>query len=72
MQNTNTAIGQLDPRKGKEQFVNKQIGTRNQDLNLVKNIDYYFNLAKDWEDDLPPIVIKKVDGFNIIDEAELH
>lgn len=56
----------------KEQFINKQLGTRNQDIDLLKNIDYYINLAKDWEDDLPPIVIKHVDGFNIIDEAELH
>jgi len=53
-------------------FENKQVGTRNNDINLVKNLDYYLDLTKDWKDDLPPMMIKQVDGFNIIDEAELH
>src|SRR6478609_2526500 len=52
-------------------FVNNQSDKSNIDIKHERAFDYYMNLAKDWKDPLPAPVIKKVDGYNVVDESVL-
>ena len=49
-------------------FLNKQKNKENNDLKN-KSLDYYLNLTKDFKSSFDDFVIKKVNGFNVIDES---
>jgi hypothetical protein len=54
----------------KEFFENKQVGFESMDLDLHRDLAHYLRLTETWVDPFPPLVVKQVDGFNIIDESE--
>jgi hypothetical protein len=49
-------------------FLNKQKNKENNDLKN-KSLDYYLNLTKNFKSSFDDFVIKKVNGFNVIDES---
>jgi hypothetical protein len=49
-------------------FLNKQKDKENNDLKN-KSLDYYLNLTKNFKSSFDDFVIKKVNGFNVIDES---
>jgi hypothetical protein len=54
-----------------EIFINNQIGIKNNDLDNGKSLEYYLDLTKNWKDPYPEFVVRKINGFNIIDESVL-
>jgi len=54
----------------KDVFLNKQTIVGNNDLQGFMNLDYYLDLTKDFKSSFGDFSIKKVDGFNVIDESE--
>ncbi len=50
-------------------FENKSDGT-NKDLTPQKDLKHYLKLTEGWVDKFPKFNVKKVDGFNVIDESE--
>lgn len=51
-------------------FINKQTNKDNNDLKMV-NIDYYLNQTKNFKSSFDEFQVKKIDGFNVIDESEV-
>lgn len=51
-------------------FLNKQTYKDNNDLQGFMNLDYYLDLTKDFKSSFGDFNVKKVDGFNVIDESE--
>lgn len=51
-------------------FLNKQKYKDNNDLQGFMNLDYYLDLTKDFKSSFGDFNVKKVDGFNVIDESE--
>lgn len=51
-------------------FLNKQTYKDNNDLQGFMNLDYYLDLTKDFKSSFGDFKVKKVDGFNVIDESE--
>lgn len=49
-------------------FLNKQKNKENNDLKN-KSLDYYLDLTKNFKSSFDDFVIKKVNGFNVIDES---
>lgn len=49
-------------------YLNKQIGIENKDLKN-KSLEYYLELTKDFKSSFNDFIVKKVNGFNIIDES---
>lgn len=52
-------------------FINRATDSLNNDLKDGKNLEYYLNLTKDHVTDYPELVVKNVDGFNVIDDSEM-
>lgn len=51
-------------------FINKQTYKDNNDLQGFMNLDYYLDLTKGFKSSFGDFNVKKVDGFNVIDESE--
>lgn len=49
-------------------FVNKQKDDLNKDL-VGKDLQYYLDLTKDFKSSFAPFTVKKINGFNVIDES---
>lgn len=50
-------------------FINKQIGEHNKDLDKY-TLDSYLEATKDFKSSFEPFSIKKIKGYNVIDESE--
>jgi len=49
-------------------FVNKSINKENKDL-IGKDLEYYLELTKDFKSSFNDFKVKKINGFNVIDES---
>jgi len=52
-------------------FINRATDTLNNDMKDGKTLEYYLNLTKDYVSDYPEMVVKNINGFNVIDDSEM-
>ena len=51
-------------------FKNKQSGVENKDQIKYKK-NQYLEMTKDFRSSFPDMIIKEVDGFNVVDESHI-
>lgn len=51
-------------------FINKQYGSKNNDLDTFKNLEYYLNKTINFKSSFNDFKIVNSEGFNIIDESQ--